>query len=117
MKKIFIALLFIITVLGADAKDTDTKSKVKDTESKATSVLKGSIADEQSGEFLVGVEVKIEGTDLKTYTDFDGNFSFNAIKPGEYKLVTNYISYKKKTQVLDIKANEKDIKIKLQSSN
>lgn len=117
MKKVLIAVSLMVSVAVVNAKDTDAKSKTKDSESAATMVLNGSIADKVSGESLVGVEVKIEGTDLKTYTDFDGNFSFEGVKPGEYKLVTNYISYEKSSKVLDVKANEKDIKIKLQSSN
>ena len=45
-----------------------------------------------------------------TYTDFDGKFTFENIKPGEYKLVTNYISYKKGTEILKVnnKENEND---------
>jgi hypothetical protein len=116
MKKVLLAIVLIISVVAVNAKDSDSKAKAKNTKSAALMVLSGSIADEASGESLVGVEVKIEGTDLKTYTDFDGNFSFEGVKPGEYKLQTNYISYKKKTEVLNVKANEKDIKIKLQAS-
>jgi len=66
---------------------------------------------------LVGVEVKIEGTDMKTYTDFDGNFSFNNLKPGEYKVVTSYISYQKKTDVVNISSKENNLKVKLEASN
>ena len=118
MKKILIAIVLIISVVAVNAKDKGSKADTKTTDAKgqATMVLTGSIADETSGESLVGVEVKIEGTDLKTYTDFDGNFSFKGVKPGEYKLVTNYISYEKKAQKLNVKSDE-NIKIKLQSSN
>lgn len=115
MKKITILFMLVLTVFALNAKENE--SKANDTESNATTVLTGTIADENSGESLVGVEVKIEGTDLKTYTDFDGNFSFKNVKPGEYKLVTNYISYQKKTEVLNITAQENNLKIKLQSSN
>lgn len=117
MKKVLIAALLIISVVAVNAKESDTKTKTNDTENTATMMLSGSIADELSGESLVGVEVKIEGTDLKTYTDFDGNFSFENVKPGEYKLVANYISYEKKSEVLKVDSKENDIKIKLQSSN
>ncbi|MDB4581996.1 carboxypeptidase-like regulatory domain-containing protein [Draconibacterium sp.] len=117
MKKVLIAALLILSVVAVNAKENDTKAKTNDTKNGATMILTGSIADELSGESLVGVEVKIEGTDLKTYTDFDGNFSFKNVKPGEYKLVTNYISYEKKSKVLKVNSSEDDIKIKLQSSN
>jgi hypothetical protein len=115
MKKVLIAALLILSVVAVNAKESDTK--VKDTETTATTImLSGTIADELSGESLVGVEVKIEGTDLKTYTDFDGNFSFEGVKPGEYKLLTNYISYEKKAEMLKVDSQANDIKIKLQSS-
>lgn len=117
MKKVLIAALLILSVVTVNAKKSDTKTKVKNTGSSAVMALTGSIADELSGEALVGVEVKIEGTDLKTYTDFDGNFSFAGVKPGEYKLLTKYISYKKKTEALAVNSSENNIKIKLQSSN
>jgi len=53
------------------------------------------VTDKSSSEALVGVEVQIEGTNQKVYTDFDGKFTFCNLKPGEYKLVASYISYEK----------------------
>ena len=117
MKKLLIALFLVVSVLAINAKETDTKAKSADGEVQATMILNGTVADEISRESLVGVEVKLEGTDLVTYTDFDGNFSFNKVKPGEYKLVTNYISYKKKSELLKVSAKENEVKIKLHSSN
>lgn len=115
MKKLALIFLLAITVIALNAKEKD--SKPGEMESAATLILSGSVADQNSGESLVGVEIKIEGTDLKTYTDFDGNFAFKNVKPGEYKLVANYISYQKKTEVLTVSAKEKELKIKLQTSN
>lgn len=115
MKKTLVLIWMLLVVLAVQAKETD--SKTKDTDSKATILLTGSIVDENSGEALVGVEVKIAGTDKKTYTDFDGNFEFESIKPGEYELVTTYISYEKKAEQLKIDSKENNVKIKLQSSN
>lgn len=115
MKKLALIILLAINVIAVNAKEKD--SKPGETETTATMILTGSVADQNSGESLVGVEVKIEGTDLKTYTDFDGKFAFKNVKPGEHKLVANYISYQKKTEVLTVSAEEKELKIKLQSSN
>jgi hypothetical protein len=117
MKKIFLISVLMISVLMGYSTGNDSKTKTEDTNSAAKAVLTGSIADENSGESLVGVEVKLEGTDLKTYTDFDGNFSFKNVKPGEYKLVTNYISYQKKTEVLTLTPKQNELSIKLQVSN
>lgn len=116
MKKIIIALLMSVSMIAVQAKEKDSKSSGNN-EATATTVLKGTVADENSGEALVGVEVKLEGTDLKTYTDFDGNFSFSSVKPGEYKVVANYISYEKKSETLNVSADKNELKIKLQTSN
>ncbi len=115
MKKLVLGIFLVATVFVTSAKEKNVK--VSDTENTAAVMLTGSISDIKSGESLVGVEVKIEGTDLKTYTDFDGKFSFKNVKPGEYKLVTNYISYEKKSESLQISATENKVKIELQSSN
>jgi hypothetical protein len=113
MKQILIALVLVFVVIAVNAKEKESKS---DTEGTATMVVSGNVADENSGESLVGVEVKLEGTDLKAYTDFDGNFSLKGVKPGEYKLIANYISYEKELTVLNVKTNETDLKINLQAS-
>jgi protocatechuate 3,4-dioxygenase beta subunit len=115
MKKLAIIFLLAVSVIAVNAKEKDVKPG--ETETPATMVLSGSVADQYSGESLVGVEIEIEGTDLKTYTDFDGNFAFKNVKPGEYKVVANYISYQKKTEVLTVSTKEKELKIKLQTSN
>lgn len=56
--------------------------------------ISGLIVDEKTGESLAGVEVELQGTDLKTYTDFDGKFSFAGVNPGTYKVATSMVSYK-----------------------
>lgn len=116
MKSIIIALLLVVSVFAVQAKEKDSKSSGNN-DATATTVLKGTVADNNSGEALVGVEIKLEGTDLKTYTDFDGNFSFGNVKPGEYKVVANYISYEKKSETLNVSSEKNELKIKLQNSN
>lgn len=117
MKKYLIAAVLILSVIAGYSTENDSKTKTDDANIEATAILSGSIADQSSGESLVGVEVKIEGTDLKTYTDFDGNYSFKNVKPGKYKLVTNYISYQKKTEVLNVSSKQNELNIQLQVSN
>ena len=69
--------------------------------------LTGVITDAQTGETLAGVEVSIEGTNLKTYTNFDGEFSFKNIKPGDYKIATKYVSYEgSNLKTVTVKNNE-----------
>ena len=72
-------------------------SGAKSNKSKATVVaqtsINGSVMDAVTGETLVGVEVKLEGTDLKTYTDFDGQFTFDKVNVGDYTVNAKLISY------------------------
>lgn len=113
MKKIMIGLLSLLLTIAVTAKENETKTT---TDNAASLVLAGTISDANSGESLVGVEVKLEGTDLKTYTDFDGNFTFTNVKPGEYKVVANYISYKPVSKTLEANAKNNELELKLQPS-
>lgn len=108
-------MLSILLAGAIYAKEKEVKTD-SGSEYKATVELSGIVYDFSSEELLAGVEVTIEGTDMKTYTDFDGQFTFKNIKPGEYKLITNYISYKKGTEIIKVDNTEKDVKIKLTNS-
>ncbi len=60
-----------------------------------TASVKGQVTDAKTGEALVGVLIKIDGTDQSTYTDFDGNFSISNISKEEHKISAELVSYKK----------------------
>lgn len=96
MVKIFFTILFVaiigVTMAGND-KLKDTKNASVTTEQ--TINLTGKVIDLISGEVLAGVEIKLEGTDVKVYSDFDGNFEISNIKPGEYNIIASFISYQK----------------------
>lgn len=114
MKRVIFAVLVAFVATTAFAEKTDSKAEAK-SESAVLSIS-GNVIDQTSGEALVGVEVKIDGSDVKTYTDFDGHFVINNLKAGDCKLVASYTSYNKseKTYRLDTKTNP--IKIELQTS-
>ena len=115
MKKLLIATIAIFFAFAGIANEKKGETKAE-TNSEATTVLTGTVADSGSGELLAGVEIQLEGTDLKTYTDFDGNFTFK-VKPGEYKVVANYISYKKCSETLKVESKENKVNIELENSN
>jgi len=83
----------------------------------ATAAVSGKVLDINSGETLAGVAVAIEGTDLKVYTDLDGNFTINGIEPGTYNLILSMISYKNSlVENVQLQANEKEeMDIKLEN--
>ncbi|SHJ36241.1 CarboxypepD_reg-like domain-containing protein [Tangfeifania diversioriginum] len=114
MKKLLFATLIVFLAFVGNAEEKKGEATA-DTNSEVTTVLTGTVADSGSGELLTGVEIQLEGTDMKTYTDFDGKFTFK-VKPGEYKIVTNYISYNKTAETLQVENNENCVNIKLENS-
>lgn len=114
MKHLALAAIVFFVVLSVNAKGDENKTSTEK-ESTAIIVLSGTVADSGSGELLTGVEVELEGTGQKTYTDFDGNFSFK-VKPGDYKVVTKYISYKERAQALELNDKKNHVKIEMDTS-
>jgi hypothetical protein len=114
MKNVIFAILIAFATSSAFAEKSESKTETK-SESAIVS-LSGNVIDEVSGEALVGVEVKIEGSDVKTYTDFDGHFVINNMKAGQCKLVASYTSYSKKEKLFNIDSKSNQVKIELQAS-
>ena len=98
MKKtsIIIFVAFLTISFGsnafADGKDKNKAKNLTPTAS-ATAMISGQVLDDETGEALTGVLVKINGADQEAYTDFDGNFTFRNVSPGEYCVVAKMISY------------------------
>lgn len=74
--RFIVSLLAIVFSLGAFSQ---------------TGSIRGRVFD-NSGEFLPGVTVFIEGTTNGTITDLDGNFNLK-VAPGTYTVRVSYISY------------------------
>ncbi|MFP4620572.1 MAG: carboxypeptidase regulatory-like domain-containing protein [Bacteroidales bacterium] len=72
----------------------DDEEEKNETNTTLTTSLKGQVRDEDTGEALTGVKLKVKGEEASTYTDFEGNFSFQGLKPGKYQIKTSFISYK-----------------------
>jgi len=103
-----ISVLFSISV-SADS-DSKNNNKVNNFEL-TTSVenatafkISGVIIDEKSNETLAGAAIVVNGK--KYYSDLDGNFLVNDIKPGEYEMVVELISYEPFTLVVDSSINQ-----------
>jgi len=117
MKKQIITLALSLIIGFTIADNNKTKTDASVTSSAQIISVSGSVSDYTSGESLAGVEIKIEGTNLKTYTDFDGNFEFKNLKPGTYNIIASYISYNK-SLVENFNADNKNstVSIKLQAA-
>ena len=118
LSMVVFGFMIIVLSLAAFAGNTDFPSKIMiETKTEAAVVsLSGNVIDEISGEALVGVEIKIEGSDTKTYTDFDGHFVISNLKAGQCKLVTSYTSYNKNEKTLLVNSKTNQVKIELQAS-
>jgi|JFJP01.1.fsa_nt_gi carotenoid cleavage dioxygenase-like enzyme len=118
MKKLILSVLVLVASVSAFAEKSDSKAENKSAikSEAAMTIVSGNIIDDLTGEALVGVEVTVEGSDSKAYTDFDGHFTIKNVKAGECTLVANYTSYSKTVKTVELKSKKNQVKIELQAS-
>jgi hypothetical protein len=63
--------------------------------------VSGTVVDKKNHETLAGVEVRVKGTAIVAYTDFDGNFFMPELPRGTYELEFHYITYSSSLVVTD----------------
>ena len=124
MKKLLFTVLLGMVVtfaIAANAENVTVKSKSTETAVPApapSNSVSGKVIDLNSGEALVGVEISIEGSKTKTYTDLDGNYKIDNLPAGSYNVIASYISYSKSfIEKLEVKKSNQELNIKLQSAN
>ncbi|MDP2112611.1 MAG: carboxypeptidase-like regulatory domain-containing protein [Bacteroidota bacterium] len=118
MKKLILSVLVLVASVSVFAEKADSKAENKKAAKSeaAMTIVSGNIIDVVTGEALVGVEVTVEGSDSKAYSDFDGHFTIKDVKAGECKLVANYTSYNKTEKTVELKSKKNQVKIELQAS-
>lgn len=81
-----------------------------------TGLLTGSVKDKLTQEPLIGVSIKLEGTELGAATDLDGNFQIRGIPPKSYTLVASYVGYaaQRKFNVVITTGNANQINFELE---
>ena len=97
--KRFVAILFLgilITGVNFNVMASDDAEK-NENNAPATTSIQGKVIDQQTGEALTGVKIKIPELNVETYTDFEGSFKINSVKAGDYKIQTSFISYEDRT--------------------
>lgn len=113
MKNILTIALALMIGFSAFAKEEEKEAKVFNPE--LNTVLAGQVIDHQTGEALVGVTVKVKGSDQSFFTDLEGNFKIKGLIPGNYDLEVSYVSYQsntlKKVEVLS--AEQSSVKVEL----
>ncbi|MBD3289017.1 TonB-dependent receptor plug domain-containing protein [candidate division KSB1 bacterium] len=63
--------------------------------------ISGKLVDSQTGDPLIYANVKLEGTSLGAASDLEGNYIINAVPPGNYTLIVQYIGYTA-TKITDV---------------
>lgn len=105
MKTIFVSLL-MMALMGGNILVAGNKTDKPGEPAVANTSISGVIEDEKTGEALTGVIVRLNGSDIKTYTDFDGKFVFNQVSPGDYSIEAKIISYQPVTRSVKVDLNE-----------
>jgi len=99
MKK-FVFLFIVLLAIGFESQAIKVVTPEGDRELAAaeaaaieTTSLTGVVLDTETGEALAGVAIRFEGSEETVYTDFDGNFKIGNVVPGNYNVLSSYISY------------------------
>lgn len=98
MKKMLYIGALLFSLIAQPVLAGNDNEKTPEAASKTqTCSISGKIVDTATGEALAGVKVSLAGTNLITYTNLDGNFSYAGLMPGNYNIETSYISYESTT--------------------
>lgn len=93
MKRLIFLFVMTLGISQLYGSEPDQKSN----QPVNSSCIKGTITDHLTGEALVGVSLKLEGSDKKVYTDLQGVFRIDNVPPGKYDIKIAYVSYKEVT--------------------
>jgi len=69
--------------------------------------ITGMITDNSSKEYLPGAHIVLEGTFLTAISDAEGNYAFNNLKAGNYKLLVTYVGYETAHKEIALSTNAK----------
>lgn len=58
--------------------------------------IAGTVTDADTGETLIGVNLIVQGTSRGAATDFDGNYTIENLRAGEYNILVSYIGFESK---------------------
>jgi hypothetical protein len=116
MRKILSLCLYVFICVGLYAADSEKMEASNLVEKKIGNTLSGKVVDKITGEALAGVEIKLMGTEIKTYTDFEGNFELKNLSTGAHALKVDYISYQNVVENVFVKdENSTSITLKLKN--
>ena len=73
--------------------------------------ISGSVSDSETMGAIPGVNVVIDGTNIGTVTDFDGNFSLNTSQDLPLTIVISYVGYS--AERVEVTSANQDISVML----
>lgn len=115
MKKITSLVAILLMFVVVNASSTNDNTNTPDAPA-TTTMLSGVVVDAVTGEALAGAAVEIENTDIRVFTDLDGNFTIDQMQTGIYSIKVKYISYEEKSlQEVDLKQAKSNLSIQLDS--
>lgn len=118
MKKLSTLLILALLVsMSAMATKNSTEKSAEETAQASPATMNsisGKIVDFSTGESLAGVRVVLEGSQQETFTDFDGNFTFNNLNVAEAKVSASFISYENASVNIDPSTGQ--VKLSLKSA-
>ncbi len=75
----------------------------------AQSTINGVVTDAESGDYLIGASVVIDGTTTGTITDLDGEFTLSGVESGNQSITINYVGYSPMSMAMTINEGENDL--------
>lgn len=102
MLKIILSVFFLMVSYNSQAQNTYS--------------IKGIVQGEKEG-VLTGATIFLDGTEIKTYTDKNGEFQITNLLPGTYQLVAYYVGFNTVKQNIIIQDKAVIIKLELTLSS
>jgi hypothetical protein len=113
MKKLAVLFIAIVsTSVMSFANIDNTNAEAKETVAVKAVSINGSVTD-ILGESLVGAEITVKDSEVKAYTDFDGNFELKDLKPGKYSLIISYVAHTNSLVEIEVKENAETVEVTL----
>lgn len=114
MKKVLFTLVLALGISQVYATEPVKENvETKTAKSLEFNHIEGKIIDHVTGEALVGVSLKLKGSNKKAYSDLNGVFSIKGVAPGTYDIDIKYVSYKTVT-LKKVSATTPDVNLKVE---
>ena len=84
-------------------------------EAPKTLTVTGKVVDKNNQEAIAGALVKVKGTEIEVYSDFEGNFTIEGLAPDTYTINCSMISYPELEEEIKIAETTKELEIKLET--